>query len=149
MDDFSAEERTNYINTVTSDPMYTFKTADFIDGENGVFFRTERTDGNKNAVTYITIKNGAYYAVTLHKKSDGELSQQQLDDIKEVYQNLTFTEIHDNPNKTSTAKKVLTIICTGLLSAAAFAIAVVVLKRMGYIGKKKNSPAPKRIKIKK
>ncbi|MBQ6570005.1 MAG: hypothetical protein IJL87_07090 [Clostridia bacterium] len=153
MDDFTAQDRQTYIDSVTADTQNTYKSADFIRGENGVFFRTEYTDGTHESVTYITIKNGAYYTLTLSKQSEGELTPQQLEDIKQSYMSLKFTEIKKNPNKTSISKKVLLIICTGILSVSAFAIAVVVLKKMGYIGKKdgKSKPTgkPKKLKLKK
>lgn len=138
MDNFTEEDREIFKESVTSDDTYTFEEAEYVEGKTGLFFKTVRALGEQHSVTYVTIKNGAYYSINLLQKNDGELTEQSLSDAQYVYESLVFTEELSDPNDKFSAENIITIICMAALCIVSFAIVVVVLKRTGALPSNKS-----------
>lgn len=136
MANLSEEELAAYEEGVRNENFYRTESFEFIKDNRGTFAKITTRYSNAVCLTYITIKNGSYYVINLHRYDGLELTKNDLTDAEFVFKSLEFTKSLYDTRKNSNVTDIITVVLTALLCVASFAILAVVIKRLNLLGKK-------------
>lgn len=121
---------------IENDANFTCNSLEIVDANESKFFKIERTDvAGLESISYVTVKNGANYALTLTKSNGEKLSQTDRDNIEFVFKSFSFTETLKDPSRYNW----LAYILIAAIFVVAIAIIYVVIKRTKGWGDKSYS----------